>query len=157
MVLLSGDKLDGPWVEVFVTGGGTESSPAGSVPPRGGYADVGGYAADVTEIEGGAILRWSDARNRQFEAFGWGVDADQTAEIARHAEATQVGNTISELPAGASLAEPAVNDALGRCASCQFTNTDGREGEVAFTPGGTRGLYQRKDPPWISISRAALR
>ena len=145
VVFLSADQFDGPWVQITFQGGGTEA-PAVSVPPGSGSADVGGNAADVTEIEGGAILRWSDASNRQFEAFGWGVDADQTAELVRHAEVTEAGITINDLPAGASLAEPAVSEALDRHASYQFTNTDGREVEVTLTPGGARGLYQRQGP-----------
>lgn len=144
-VWMSGAGIDGPWVEIKATA--TESETTwGSVPPGGGATDIGGQQADVTEIEDGVIVRWTDITGTQIEAFGWNMTLDDTVAIAERAAVTATGITIAELPPGAVLADPAVTEALGRHASYRFAHTDGREVEITLTPGGPRGLYQRQGP-----------
>lgn len=144
VVWLSEAGFDGPWVEIKVTGSGAETMT--TVPSGGGTVNVAGHSADVTEIDDGVILRWTDGTGTQIEAFGWDADLDQTVAVAAPAVVTATGIAIDALPPGASLADPAAVEALGRHASYRFAHTDGRQVEVTFQPGGARGLYQRQGP-----------
>jgi hypothetical protein len=144
VVLLTDAGFDGPWADIKVSG---SAETVVTVPVGDTTVNVNGQTANVTEIDNGVILRWSDGLGHALEAFGWQMDLDQTAALAQTAKVTDAGITIDPLPTGASLADTDATDALGRVAGYRFTHTDGREVEVTLTPGGERGLYQRQGSP----------
>lgn len=143
-VWMSDAGFDGSWVEIKTAGTGAETPV--TVPAGGSTTDIGGQQADVTDIDDGVIVRWTDTTGTQIEAFGWNMTLDDTVAIAERAAVADTGITIDTLPPGALLADPAATEALGRHASYRFTHTDGREVEITLTPGGSRGLYQRQGP-----------
>jgi hypothetical protein len=142
VVWLSDAGFDGPWIEITFQSPGTVTT----VPSGEGTVDINGVAAERTDIENGVILRWTDPAGNALQAFGWHVDVDQLTALARQAGVSDAGITIAALPDGSLLADTAANDALGRHVEYRFTHSDGREVQIAFTPGAARGLYQRQGP-----------
>lgn len=153
VVLMSGDGLDGPWLDITATPADIATQP--TVPVGDTIIDIGGIEARVTEIESGAVLRWTTG-GRSIEALGWRMTADEVAAVVS-------GMTVDDsvigvqLPPGASSADPDAILALGHLAEYSFTHTDGRELQISFTPGGSRGLYQREGPRsgWENEGRTA--
>lgn len=143
-VLLTDAGFDGAWADIKVSG---SAGTVVTVPVGDTTVDVNGQPANVTEIDDGVILRWTDSSGHALEAFGWQMDLDQTVALARAATVIDAGITIDPLPTGTSLADTDATDALGRFAGYRFTHSDGREVEVTLTPGGARGLYQRQGSP----------
>lgn len=142
VVWLSDAGFDGPWIEITVQSSGTVTT----IPSGEGTVDINGVAAQRTDIENGVILRWTDPAGTALQAFGWQVDIDPLAVLARQVTVSDTGVTIASLPDGAVLADAAASDALGQYAEYHFTHRDGREVQISFTPGAARGLYQRQGP-----------
>lgn len=142
VVWLSDARFDGPWIEISAGGSGT----ATTIPDGEEVVDINGVAAQQTDIESGVILRWTDRAGTALQAFGWQVDVDQLARLARQVTVSDAGVAVAVLPDGAALADAAASDALSQYTEYHFTHRDGREVQISFTPGAARGLYQRQGP-----------
>jgi len=136
VLFLSGDELDGPWIEVTVVGGGVE---AGGLEPT----VFGGFEAQVSEFDDGALMYWTSPSGESLQAYGWQVDAATMAPILEAVAVTDQAVSFGSVPQGATLAGPDVTAAIGRYAEYGFVHEDGRELQVSFYAGGPRGQYSR--------------
>ena len=140
VLMLSDAGFDGPWVEVVVR-------PFNTQPQGDTTVDINGSTARVNQYPDGMTMTWDGPDGTTIEARGWQTSLDELASIARAVTVTADAVSVTELPAGATLAEPAAVHALGQATEYQFTNTDGRQLQVTFQPGAARGLYERQGPP----------
>ena len=105
---------------------------------------VGAVTGELSASGDETWLTWTDAADKSWWARGWRVDEATVTAVANAVTTDQSGAaTLSSVPHGFELADPAATAALGVSSQYEFQRDDGATIEISFYPGGAAAVAER--------------
>jgi hypothetical protein len=133
-------RFDGPLVSVQSLDPGTGLS----LQEGEHEVDVGTGTGELSASGNETWLTWTDATERSWWARGWRVDETTVTAVANAITADQSGAvTLSSVPAGFEVADPATTAALGVYGEYEFQHDDGATVQISLYPGGDLAFAER--------------